>query len=77
MNTRPTTPRCICMSHMTGDPERVCPKHGTGERFVPSSGNVWRDLGFPDADERQAEADAMIDAIRAERTRKALRPEYV
>lgn len=46
-------------------------------RFTPSSGNVWRDLGFPDADERRAEADRLIDAIRADRERLALRPEDV
>lgn len=46
-------------------------------RFTPSSGNVWRDLGFPDADERLAEANRLIDAIRADRERLALRPEDV
>jgi hypothetical protein len=47
------------------------------ERFTPSSGNVFRDLGLPNADELLAEADAKIEAMRAERERKALRPEYV
>ena len=46
-------------------------------RFTPSSGNVWRDLGFPDADKRQAEADRLIAAMRAEREWLALRPEDV
>lgn len=50
---------------------------GRRDRFTPSSGNVWRDLGFPDADERQAEANRLIAAMRAERERLALRPEYV
>lgn len=46
-------------------------------RFTPSSGNVWRDLGFPDADERQAEANRLIAAMIAEREQLALRPEDV
>ncbi len=33
-----------------------------GERITVGSGNVFRDLGFPDADERLARADAFIAA---------------
>lgn len=33
-----------------------------GERITAGSGNVFRDLGFPDADERLARADAFIAA---------------